>query len=108
MLKSKIYNVVVNDVSIKCSSSIGIDKRLMEAVDIIEYEQVDVLNVRNGKRFTTYAIPIEAGISIYGAAARLVDIGDSLIILSYAAINVTLSYQPKIVRGVDNENCNSD
>ena len=61
MLKSKIHRVHVTDANIDYEGSITIDKKLMEAADILPYEQVDVLNINNGARFITYAIEGEKG-----------------------------------------------
>jgi aspartate 1-decarboxylase len=75
MLKSKIHRARVTDGNIAYEGSITIDKNLMEAADIIPYEQVHVLNINNGARFHTYAIEGERGngdICLNGAAARLV------------------------------------
>jgi len=88
MLKGKIHRARVTDANINYEGSITIDRRLMEAADILPYEQVDVVNVNNGARFTTYAIEGEKGeICINGAAARLAVRGDVVIILSYHAIS---------------------
>ena len=88
MLKSKIHRARVTDVNIDYEGSITIDKKLMEEADIIPYEQVHVLNINNGARFTTYAIAGESGeICINGAAARLAAIGDTVIILSYCHVD---------------------
>ena len=72
MLKGKIHRARVTDSNINYEGSITIDRKLMEAADILPYEQVDVVNVNNGARFTTYAIEGEQGeICVNGAAARL-------------------------------------
>lgn len=87
MLKSKIHRARVSKVDIDYEGSIAIDKSLMEEADILPYEQVQVLNVNNGARFTTYAIEGDRGeICINGAAARLAVAGDTVIILSYCHI----------------------
>ena len=84
MLKSKIHRACVTDTKIDYEGSITIDRGLMEAADILPYEQVDVLNINNGARFNTYAIEGEKGeICINGAAARLAIKGDIVLILSY-------------------------
>jgi len=86
MLKSKIHQARVTHANIYYEGSISIDKRLMEAADILPFEQVHVLNINNGARFETYAIEAEAGsgeIGIQGAAARLASAGDRVIILTY-------------------------
>jgi len=84
MLKSKIHRACVTDANINYEGSITIDRKLMEAADILPYEQVDVLNVNSGARFTTYAIEGEQGeVCLNGAAARLGVKGDIVIILTY-------------------------
>jgi aspartate 1-decarboxylase len=84
MLRSKIHRAHVTDSNINYEGSITIDRKLMEAADILPYEQVDVVNVNNGARFTTYAIEGEQGeICVNGAAARLALRGDIVIILCY-------------------------
>jgi aspartate 1-decarboxylase len=86
MLKSKIHRARVTDGNIAYEGSITIDKTLMEAADIVPYEQVHILNINNGARFHTYAIEGKAGsgdICLNGAAARLVAKGDIVIILTY-------------------------
>ena len=89
MLKSKIHRARVTNLDIDYEGSIAIDSRLMEAADILPFEQVQVLNVNNGARFETYAIssePSSGQICINGAAARLAAKGDSIIILSYCHV----------------------
>ncbi len=84
MLKGKIHRARVTDSNVNYEGSITIDRKLMEAADILPYEQVDVVNVNNGARFTTYAIEGEHGeICVNGAAARLAVKGDIVIILCY-------------------------
>jgi len=88
MLKSKIHRARVSVVNLDYEGSITLDEGLMRAADILPYEQVQVLNINNGARFTTYAIKGErAGeICINGAAARLAAKGDIIIILSYCQV----------------------
>jgi len=87
MLKGKIHRARVTDANVNYEGSITIDRKLMETADILPYEQVDVVNVNNGARFTTYAIEGERGeICINGAAARLAVRGDIVIILSYGQV----------------------
>jgi aspartate 1-decarboxylase len=86
MLRSKIHRATVTDVNVSYEGSITIDKDLMETADIIPYERVEVLDINNGARFSTYAIEGTRGsgqICINGAAARLCAKGDLVIILSY-------------------------
>jgi aspartate 1-decarboxylase len=88
MLKSKIHRASVTDCDLDYVGSITIDPDLLEAADILEFEQVSVVDVNNGARFETYTIPGERGrneIKVNGAAARLVQRGDTIIVISYAA-----------------------
>lgn len=90
MLRSKIHRARVTAGNIDYVGSITIDKRLMEAADMLPYEMVHVLNVNTGARFQTYAIEGEAGsgdIVVNGAAARLASKGDTVIILSYCSVS---------------------
>jgi len=106
MLKSKIHRARVTRVDIDYEGSITIDKSLMDEADILPYEQVQVLNVNNGARFTTYAIEGGNGeICINGAAARLAVVGDTIIILSYchASDDEIPDFSPKVVH-VDRRN----
>ncbi len=107
MLKSKIHRARVTGADIDYEGSIAIDTRLMEAADILPYEQVHVLNINNGARFETYAIKGEKGeICINGAAARLAIKGDTVIILSYRQMEEeeARTYTPKLVHvNTDNE-----
>jgi aspartate 1-decarboxylase len=108
MLKSKIHRATVTDGNIDYEGSITIDTRLMEEADILPYEQVQVLNINNGARFSTYAIegkPGSGDICLNGAAARLAVKGDLVIILTYTdmADEAARHYRPKIVH-VDEKN----
>ncbi len=106
MLKSKIHRARVTDANIDYEGSITIDKDLMHEADILPYEQVHVLNVNNGARFTTYAIEGERGeICLNGAAARLAARGDVVIILTYATLTEeeAQKHTPKLVY-VDGKN----
>jgi len=90
MLKSKLHRVTVTQAELHYEGSCAIDENLMDAADIKEYQQIDIYNVSNGERFSTYAIRAERGsgtISVNGAAARLAAAGDLLIICSYAAFS---------------------
>ncbi len=89
MLKSKIHRARVTETNIEYEGSITIDARLMEEADILPYEQVVVLNINNGNRFSTYAIEGKAGsgeMCLNGAAARLAIAGDTVIILTYCHV----------------------
>jgi len=89
MLKSKIHRARVTETNIDYEGSITIDTRLLEAADILPYERVEVLNINNGARFSTYAIEGLAGsgeICLNGAAARLAVPNDKVIILTYSQV----------------------
>jgi len=108
MLKSKIHRARVTEVNLDYEGSITIDRTLLEAADILPFERVEVLNINNGARFSTYAIEGETKsgvIGINGAAARLVAKGDIVIILSYCQIpdNEAMTMTPTMVY-VDNKN----
>lgn len=86
MLKGKIHRATVTEANVDYEGSITIDPLLMDAAHFVEFEQVQVLDINNGSRLTTYAIAGEPGsgvICINGAAARLVNEGDLVIILAY-------------------------
>lgn len=120
MLKSKIHRARVTGANLNYEGSITIDKKLMQAADILSYEQVHVLNVNNGARFTTYAIEGKEGggdICLNGAAARLAVPGDIVIIITYDHIEEekVRDYQPRIVHVNERneivemkENCRGD
>lgn len=102
MLKSKIHRATVTHSELHYEGSCAIDEALLEAADIREYQQIDIYNVDNGERFTTYAIRAERGsgvISVNGAAARRAAVGDLLIIAAFA--NYTEleleKYEPRLV-----------
>ena len=87
MCKSKIHRATVTDANLNYVGSITLDAELIAAADLMEYEQVHVVNVNNGARFETYVIAGEAGsgvVCLNGAAARLAQPGDKVIIISYA------------------------
>jgi len=87
MLKSKIHRIRVTEADLNYVGSITLDAELLEAADILEYEQVHVLDVNNGNRLTTYALAGVRGSGeccINGAAARLVNPGDVVLVLTYA------------------------
>ena len=90
MLKSKLHRVRVTQSELHYEGSCAIDDTLLEAADIREYQQIDIYNVTNGERFTTYAIRAERDsgtISVNGAAAHKANPGDLLIIATYAVYN---------------------
>lgn len=87
MLKAKLHRVRVTHSELHYEGSCAIDDDLLDAADIREYQQIDIYNVTNGERFTTYAIRAQRGsgvISVNGAAAHKANPGDILIIASYA------------------------
>lgn len=90
MLKSKLHRVTVTQAELHYEGSCAIDEHLMDAADIKEYQQIEIYNVTNGERFSTYAIRAERNsgtISVNGAAARKAAPGDLLIICTYAAFS---------------------
>lgn len=102
LLKSKIHRATVTESNLNYVGSITIDKDLMEASGILEYERVSVVNIDNGNRFETYVIEGDCGsgvICVNGAAARLVHSGDKIIILAYCQIDSTKAknHLPKVV-----------
>src|SRR5687768_13679451 len=85
MMKSKIHRATVTGASLNYVGSISLDPELMRLADVLEHEQVQVLDIDNGARFETYALPGEPGtVRVNGAAARLVQPGDKVIVITYA------------------------
>ncbi len=108
LLKSKIHRATVTGADLQYEGSVTIDRHLLDAADIVPYEQVDIYNITNGQRLTTYAIvgpPGSGEICINGAAAHRVAPGDLVIIASYARYDSTEldAHQPRIIR-VDQQN----
>jgi aspartate 1-decarboxylase len=108
MLKSKIHRATVTGADVNYEGSITLDPVLMEAADILPYEQVHVVDVNNGARLVTYAIegtPGEGEVVLNGAAARLVNTGDIVIVISYrdVAEEDVRRHSPTLVY-VDEEN----
>ncbi len=102
MLKSKIHRATVTGSDLHYVGSITIDPNLLEAADILEHEQVQVLDIDNAARFETYTIAGERGsgtMQINGAAARLVHTGDTIIVVSYAGYEQAEleRYEPRVV-----------
>ena len=102
MCKSKIHRATVTDANLNYVGSITIDAELMEKADIFPYEKVQVVNNNNGARLETYVITGERGrgdVCLNGAAARLVQPGDTVIIISYAQYSSEelANFQPKVV-----------
>lgn len=108
MLKSKIHRARVTDANLHYEGSLTIDAELMEAADILPYEQIKVYNIYNGQRFDTYAIagpPGKGDVCLNGAAARLGAPGDLIIIAAYANYDEAqaAAHQPVVVL-VDSQN----
>ncbi|MDY9921117.1 MAG: aspartate 1-decarboxylase [Synergistota bacterium] len=102
MLKAKIHRATVTESNLNYVGSITIDRDLMEASGILEYEKVSVVDIDNGSRFDTYVIEGDCGsgvICVNGAAARLVQPGDKVIILAYCQVDSeeAENHSPKIV-----------
>lgn len=90
LLKSKLHRVTTTHAELGYEGSCAIDSHLLEVAGIREYEQIQIYNINNGERFTTYAIKAEANsgiISVNGAAAHKANPGDLLIIATYAVFN---------------------
>ena len=108
LLRSKIHRAKVTDANLEYEGSITIDEDLMDAAELVEFEQVDIYNVTNGNRLTTYAIPGKRGggeVCINGAAARLVNPNDIVIICCYGWYNeVEVASHQAIVIAVDEDN----
>jgi aspartate 1-decarboxylase len=108
MMKSKIHRATVTQADLHYVGSVTVDEDLLDAADLLPNEQVDIVDITNGARLTTYVIPGERGsgvIGINGAAARLVQPGDLVIIISYAMLDdvEAKSYEPAVVH-VDETN----
>lgn len=106
MMKSKIHRARVTDANLHYVGSITLDTRLMELADIREWEQVQVVDIDNGARLETYAIPGGTGdVCLNGAAARLVQPGDRVIIITYGDYDEAEleDYEPRVVH-VDSSN----
>ena len=100
ILKSKLHRATVTDANLNYEGSISIDTELCKAAGMHNYEKVDILNVNNGERFSTYIIPGTKGqICLNGAAARKACPGDKVIIVTYTQIQEEKaeSWQPKII-----------
>ncbi len=102
MMKAKLHRATVTQADLDYEGSIAIDSDLLEVSGILPHEQVDVLNITTGDRFTTYAIAAPRGsrtIGANGAAARLVQPGDKVIIVTYCQIEAeqARNYAPTVV-----------
>ena len=103
MLKSKIHRARVTATQIHYEGSISIDNALMEQAQILPYEKVEIYNINNGRRFSTYAIPAappSGEIQINGAAARLTQKDDLIIIASYVSVSndELKQFKPRIIQ----------
>ena len=108
MLKGKIHRARVTGADLNYEGSIEIDSSLMEAAGIVPFEQVDIWNITNGERFSTYALSAPRGsgtVAINGAAARKVQPGDEIIITAFVSMSEreAQSWKPHVVL-VDREN----
>jgi len=102
MCKSKIHRATVTQADLDYEGSIAIDTDLLKAADVLPYEMVQIFDINNGQRFETYAIPGKAGsgtMCVNGAAARLVQQGDLLIVLSYTMMEdkEAHGHKPRVV-----------
>lgn len=101
MLRAKIHRAVVKEAKLDYVGSISIDERLLKASGILEYEKVQVVNINTGARFETYTIATneEGMICLNGAAARLVQNNDKVIIMAYANLSIeeASNFKPRVV-----------
>lgn len=102
MMKAKLHRATVTQADLEYEGSIAIDRDLLEQAGIFPHEQVDVLNITTGARFTTYAIEAPRGskvIGVNGAAARLVQKGDKVIVVTYCQMpsEEARNYAPSVV-----------
>jgi aspartate 1-decarboxylase len=102
MMRAKLHRATVTQADLEYEGSIAIDKDLLDASSILTHEQVDVLNITTGARFTTYAIEAPRGsrvVGVNGAAARLVQRGDKLIVVAYGQLDAAeaRNYAPTVV-----------
>lgn len=108
MLKSKVHRVRITKKDVNYEGSLSLDTLLMEAAKLIPFERIEVYNVNNGARFSTYVIPARPGsgeVKLNGAAARLGEVGDILIVASYAVLDERelIDFRPYLVY-VDDDN----
>ncbi len=99
-LKSKLHGLVVTEKKLDYSGSIGIDQEFLEKAKIYPYEIVLVINISNGERFETYVIPEKKGskkVCLMGGAARLAEIGDKLIVMSFCYLSQDEKFVPIII-----------
>lgn len=102
LLKSKLHRACVTHAELDYDGSCAIDTRLLDAAGILEFEQIQIYNITNGERFTTYAIKADAGsgiISVNGAAAHKARVNDRVIICTYTQMEAAAArvYKPRLV-----------
>ena len=103
LLKSKLHDVRVTQTELEYEGSLGVDPELLELADIKPFERIEIYNKTNGERFATYAIVGEKGsgsICVNGAAARLAEVGDRLIIATYVQLSQdeAENWRPKVAK----------
>ena len=108
LLRAKIHRATVTDTNVEYEGSLTLDTRLMAAAGLVPFERIDVYNVNNGARFSTYVIKGEPGsgtVCVNGAAARLATSGDRVIIAAYASFDESeiVGHEPMVVL-VDSKN----
>ena len=108
MFKSKLHQMVVTEANLMYEGSITIDQDLLDQAQLLPYEKVQVLNITNGQRLETYTIPGERGSRVCclnGAAARLTQIGDRIIVIAYAEMTPeeAQAHKPRVIV-VDDQN----
>ena len=102
LLRCKIHRVTVTQTELHYEGSCAVDETLLEAADLREYERVDIYNVNTGQRFSTYVVKAPRGsgtICVMGAAARLANVGDRLIVAAYASLDERelAGFKPRVV-----------
>jgi len=102
LLKAKLHRGCVTHAELDYDGSCAIDSKLLDAAGILEFEQINIYNITNGERFTTYAIRAEAGsgiISVNGAAAHKARVGDRVIIAAYCGLDAAVAkvYKPRLI-----------
>lgn len=102
VVKSKLHRVSITEANLNYVGSLTIDEDLMDAADLIEFEKVQVVNINNGERLDTYVIKGERGTGVMcmnGAAARKVQVGDVIIVISYASMDFeeAKTFKPKLI-----------
>jgi len=109
MLRAKVHRIKVTERDVEYEGSLSLDRELMEQADMLPYERIEVYDVDNGNRFATYLIegrPGSGDCCVNGAAARMVEIGDKLIIAAYVSVDESevRRHRPKLVLiGEDNK-----